>query len=549
MKELFLDKSLVTNPNVTGELVLVYIALRKVMSDEVPLFSKETSVGIVSLNKMAFVLTGLCTEYDSNLLSILKQGIAELAKEDYIRIIKDLKNEYIIDFEKLYLDTEKDYFVKMFVEEIQQILLLEESIKKKMSLLKYFIVICSTFNWSKDMGKYQGKISGMSLEYFADLTGISSKTCRNENDYKKGMELYLADDSMHINRKYKKINRNRTLKKNISGIDFCARDERFVKLLYYKDTWISNYRRVIVYEDGQYKLLRGSVDRWTGEVVYTLKKERYIKYTQTYDYKKVKVTGSSLVVGTFIVNYDMMNNTRIWHLNNDVTDGYYKHLYPVTEKQYEKLTELQEESAAPLSEEVIMDVINSVEYKQDGWNPYKYRRSMCGIGYHGCNDADSESISFKKWKNMMQRCYDKNVHKKYKPEYKDKTICEEWLNYANFRIWFDEHYVPGKWQIDLDKDLLVQGNKEYSPETCVFLEHYQNTMFEHNAKDMIYENEDGTFFIGKGRKKTYATYEEAVDIICGRNKKRIENEIEKSLGKIPMCAHEAMLKWDVRAAV
>ena len=97
------------------------------------------------------------------------------------------------------------------------------------------------------------------------------KKTRNENDYKKGMELYLADDSMHINRKYKKINRNRTLKKNISGIDFCARDERFVKLLYYKDTWISNYRRVIVYEDGQYKLLRGSVDRWTGEVVYTLK--------------------------------------------------------------------------------------------------------------------------------------------------------------------------------------------------------------------------------------------------------------------------------------
>ena len=88
MKELFLDKSLVTNPNVTGELVLVYIALRKVMSDEVPLFSKETSVGIVSLNKMAFVLTGLCTEYDSNLLSILKQGIAELAKEDYKLAVK-----------------------------------------------------------------------------------------------------------------------------------------------------------------------------------------------------------------------------------------------------------------------------------------------------------------------------------------------------------------------------------------------------------------------------------------------------------------------------
>ena len=158
--------------------------------------SKCTQKG---LNKMAFVLTGLCTEYDSNLLSILKQGIAELAKEDYIRIIKDLKNEYIIDFEKLYLDTEKDYFVKMFVEEIQQILLLEESIKKKMSLLKYFIVICSTFNWSKDMGKYQGKISGMSLEYFADLTGISSKTCNRYNIILEKNHLlfvYRSNDKM-----------------------------------------------------------------------------------------------------------------------------------------------------------------------------------------------------------------------------------------------------------------------------------------------------------------------------------------------------------------
>ena len=41
-------------------------------------------------------------------------------------------------------------------------------------------------------------------------------------------------------------------------------------------------------------------------------------------------------------------------------------------------------------------------------------------------------------------------------------------------------------------------------------------MFEHNAKDKIYENEDGTFFIGLVRKKTYATYEEAVDTVCER---------------------------------
>ena len=124
------------------------------------------------------------------------------------------------------------------------------------------------------------------------------------------------------------------------------------------------------------------------------------------------------------------------------------------------------------------------------------------------------------------------------------------MNYSNFRIWFDEHYVPYKNnQIDLDKDLLVQGNKVYSPETCVFLLHYQNTMFERSAKDKIYEKEDGTFVIGGGKKKTYATLKEAEDIVCVRNQNRIESVAEKCKGSIPMCAYEAMLNWDVRLAM
>lgn len=375
---------------------------------------------------------------------------------------------------------------------------------------------------------------------------------RKKSNYKKGLQQYLADDSMHIKHQYKEINGNRILRKKVSGIKHCTRDEKFVKLFYYKNTWISNYGRCIVLEDGEYKLLRGSTDKWTGELVYTLRKERYIKYTQTYAYKKVKVTGASLVVENFIVNYDMVNNTRIWHLNNDVKDGHYKHLYPVTEKQYLRLTELQEQSSEPLSEDVIMNVINAVEYKQEGWNPWDYHRGLCGVGYSGMkmNTEMCHSVSYYKWKNMVQRCYDKKVHKKYKPEYKDKSVCEEWLNYSNFKVWFDEHYVPCKNnQIDLDKDLLVQGNKVYSPETCVLLLHYQNTMFERSAKDKIYEKEDGTFVIGGGKKKTYATLKEAEDIVCERNQNRIESVAEKCKGTIPMCAYEAMMNWDVRLAM
>lgn len=357
---------------------------------------------------------------------------------------------------------------------------------------------------------------------------------------------------MMFMKRYKEINSNRILRKKVSGIKHCTRDEKFVKLFYYKDTWISNYGRCIVLEDGEYKLLKGNVNRQTGELVYTLRKEKYLKTSQTYVYKKKKVMAASLVIETFVVNYDMTNNIMIWHLNNDVKDLCYRHLYPVTEKQYLRLTELQEQSSEPLSEDVIMDVINAVEYKQEGWNPWDYHRGLCGVGYSGMkmNTEMRHSVSYYKWKNMVQRCYDKKIHKKYKPEYKDKSVCEEWLNYSNFRIWFDEHYVQCKNnQIDLDKDLLVQGNKVYSPETCVFLLHYQNTMFERSAKDKIYEKEDGTFVIGGGKKKTYATLKEAEDIVCERNQNRIESVAEKCKGSIPMCAYEAMLNWDVRLAM
>lgn len=371
---------------------------------------------------------------------------------------------------------------------------------------------------------------------------------RKKSNYKKGLQQYLADDSMHIKHQYKEINGNRILRKKVSGIKHCTRDEKFVKLFYYKNTWISNYGRCIVLEDGEYKLLKGNVNRQTGELVYTLRKEKYLKTSQTYVYKKKKVMAASLVIETFVVNYDMTNNIMIWHLNNDVKDLCYRHLYPVTEKQYKRLTELQEQSSEPLSEDVIMDVINAVEYKQDDWNPWYYRRSYEERGYIGMKQ-DYQEQSYLLWKNVIQRCYNKKIHV-YKPEYKDKSVCEEWLNYANFKLWYDEHFISAKNnQIDLDKDLLVQGNTNYSPETCVFLVHYQNLMFEGKRGNCVYVNKDGTFSVDGKKNNSYKTYEEALEFVIVRQIEKIESIAEKCKGTIPMCAYEAMLNWDVRLAM
>ncbi len=97
---------------------------------------------------------------------------------------------------------------------------------------------------------------------------------------------------------------------------------------------------------------------------------------------------------------------------------------------------------------------------------------------------------------------------------------------------------------------MVQGNKVYSPETCVFLLHYQNTMFERSAKDKIYEKKKMVHLVlVEGKSKTYATLKDVEDIVCERNQNGVESVAEKCKGSIPMCAYEAMLNWDVRLAM
>ena len=408
--------------------------------------------------------------------------------------------------------------------------------------------------------KYNGtkvcKVCGRELliNEFQLKGGRICKECKNKKNRdltaQKRIEQYLSDESMHFKRKYKKIDSSRILRKNDSGIDLIARDERFVKLLYYKDTWYSSHGRVVEYRDGKYRVQRGSKDKRTGKRMFTLEKEKYVKPTKIFKYVKHRVSAEELAVETFIVNYDKTNNTRIWHQLNNENDLYYKNLYPVTEKQYNRLTELQEESVFLLSEDLIMQVINAVEYKQDGWNPAHYRRGMCGIGYSGMavGTEGYHEKSYTKWKDMMQRCHDKEVHKKYKPEYADKCVCEEWQNYANFKLWYDEHHVFGN-RIDLDKDILKPGNKEYSPETCVLIEHYINTIFERHVSDNIYENEDGKYFVGSNRKKVYETYDQVFEFACNKKKERIEKVAEKNLGRIPKCAYDAMLRYDVEALI
>lgn len=69
------------------------------------------------------------------------------------------------------------------------------------------------------------------------------------------------------------------------------------------------------------------------------------------------------------------------------------------------------------------------------------------------------------WKSILERCYSAKYQNKYST-YKGCSVSEEWKIFSNFKLWMEKQQWEDK---QLDKDILFEGNKVYSPETCVFV--------------------------------------------------------------------------------
>lgn len=78
---------------------------------------------------------------------------------------------------------------------------------------------------------------------------------------------------------------------------------------------------------------------------------------------------------------------------------------------------------------------------------------------------------YRVWADMLQRCYSAKYQER-KPTYKGCTVSDDWLTFSNFKAWMEKQDWEGK---HLDKDILLEGNKVYSAETCVFVTPVTNT--------------------------------------------------------------------------
>jgi len=113
-------------------------------------------------------------------------------------------------------------------------------------------------------------------------------------------------------------------------------------------------------------------------------------------------------------------------------------------------------------------------------------RSIYKIGYYGqgvykCRINNKNTKYYAIWRNMFTRCYDPIVTERNK-SYVDSTIIEEWHSFQNFAKWYEENWKPYMEGWHLDKDILIKGNKVYSPETCCFVPPEINNLFTSRKK-------------------------------------------------------------------
>ena len=110
------------------------------------------------------------------------------------------------------------------------------------------------------------------------------------------------------------------------------------------------------------------------------------------------------------------------------------------------------------------------------------RKLLYGVGV---NDSDYAAQpvangvqlwdpSHMQWSSMLKRAYSQKYHAE-KPTYSDVTVCKEWHSFSVFRAWWLANYRDG---FQLDKDLLVVGNREYGPDGCIYIPSRLNSFTE-----------------------------------------------------------------------
>ena len=196
----------------------------------------------------------------------------------------------------------------------------------------------------------------------------------------------------------------------------------------------------------------------------------------------------------------------------------------------------------------------------------KYLPSVYSIGVLGAkypitiNGVKTKEYSL--WQSMLKRCYNSTYKKKH-PTYEGCECSENFKSYEYFYEWCHKQIgfgVDGNGNhFQLDKDLLVKGNKVYSEDSCVLLPQEINTLLTkrealrgENLIGVCWSKTNKAFraMINKNKGKPehlgyFKTEIEAFRAYKQAKETFINEQAEKWEGKIDDRAYKALMNYTV----
>lgn len=113
------------------------------------------------------------------------------------------------------------------------------------------------------------------------------------------------------------------------------------------------------------------------------------------------------------------------------------------------------------------------------------RSLVCGVGINdwigNINVGGKDVEEYSLWRGVLQRCFDKK-YKQNRKSYSDVTCSKEWLLMTSFVKDVSQMKGFGLEGWELDKDILVKGNKVYSKDACCFVPHEINMLLVKSDK-------------------------------------------------------------------
>ena len=126
------------------------------------------------------------------------------------------------------------------------------------------------------------------------------------------------------------------------------------------------------------------------------------------------------------------------------------------------------------------------EWYEKNPRPRKYKEGsglVMGVGVNDLTYVPTINIGrrsvykcryYQTWSKMLDRCHSVKWRSRY-PTYAGLSVHESFLRASIFVEWMKSQVTTEKGEsLQLDKDILYPGNKEYSPVTCAFVPQFLN---------------------------------------------------------------------------